>query len=232
MNEPLRRKAADQTSLRGPAWRLPALFLSLLLFSVPSFPSPATEPDDGFDPERIIGVWIRTQRAEDDALRRAAIEEITQSMSFVVRGLARAVMTRSIRPAKRYVIRPAEVGLSIRPDDEAPVTALLYGQLDPDPDARVRSRPLTDGFVQNWWAGGEPRDGNGNADGTHNEDGDGEEDGNHGTTTWRLDTNDGLLRVTVTVHDERFPHPLVYTTTYRRSEETGSDRAGLPPNGR
>lgn len=164
---------------------------------------------DAFDPERITGVWIRTRRSEDDALRRAAIEKVTQPMSFAIRGLARAVMTRSIRPAERYVIRPAEVGLSIRADDEEPVTALLNGRLDPDPDARVRSRLLADGFIQTWQEG-------------RGEVGDGDGDGNHGTTTWRVDANDGLLGVTVTVHDERFPHPLVYTTTYRRSDDAGS----------
>lgn len=217
MNEPLHR-ARDLA---------PLPFLSLLLLL--SVPGSAIASAETFDPERLTGVWIRTQRSEDDARRRAAVEELTQPMSFVIRGLARAVMTRSIRPAERYVIRPAEVGLSLRADDEAPETALLNGQPDPDPDASVTSRLLADGFVQTWRAGREQaRDGSGA--GARNEDDDGE--ASHGTTTWRLDENDELLRVTVTVHDDRFPHPLVYTTTYRRSEGKGSDRAGLSPDAR
>jgi len=228
MKQTFRRTPADRASLRESARRPPALLLHLLVVLLPTFPSFAAEPVT-FDPDRLTGVWIRTQRSEDDARRRGAIEEITQPMSFVVRGLARAVMTRSIRPAERYVIREAEVGLSIRADDEAPVTALLNGQLDHDPEARVRSRPLADGFVQTWQAG---RDGgrDGGGAGARSQDEDGE--ASHGTTTWRLDANDGLLRVTVTVHDERFPHPLVYTTTYRRSEGSDSDRAGLAPDAR
>ena len=194
----------DQTPLLEPAYRRPALipfFLLLLLAST-------TASAEAFEPERITGVWIRSQRSEDDARRRAAIEEITQPMSFFIRGLARTVMKRSIRPAERYVIRAADIGLSIRAEDEAPETALLNGELDSDPDATVRSRPLADGFVQTWQARREEsRD----------------EDVNRGTTTWRLDANDELLRVTVTVHDERFPHPLRYTTTYRRSDDPGTD---------
>jgi len=215
---------------------MPVLVLSFLLFSLglqgfAAFPVSTAAAAEPFDPERLAGVWVRTQRSEDEALRRAAIEQLTQPMSFVVRGLARAIMTRSIRPAERYVIRPAEVGLSIRADDEAPVTALLNGQLDHDPDARVRSRPLRDGFIQTWRAGREQdRDGSGAGTGAGNEGEDGE--ASDGTTTWRLDAKDELLRVTVTVYDPRFPHPLVYTTTYRRLEGTDSDRAGLSPDAR
>lgn len=151
----------------------------------------------------LIGDWIRIEHDADDARRTEAIERSTAELPALIRGIARGLMSRSTRPARRYAIRAAEPGLSIRADDEAPVVARLDGKPDPDPSADVWSRALSDGFEQIWR----------------------KDESTHGRTRWRLLPDPPQLVVGTRVEDGRFSAPLVFETRYRRLAAIGGPAA-------
>lgn len=150
----------------------------------------------------LVGVWLRVEAEADDARRHEAIERATAEMSALIRPVARGMMRRSVRPATRYEIRPGEPGLSIRADDDEPVTARLDGELDRDPEAVVRSHATADGFEQIWRT----------------------DDSTHGRTRWQLAEETRRLVVTTRVEDSRFTAPLVYATRYERLARVDEDR--------
>lgn len=147
----------------------------------------------------LVGVWLRVDSEADDARRREAIERATADMSALIRPVARGMMRRSVRPAARYEILPSDPGLSIRADDDEPVTARLDGALDRDPEAEVRSHPIDDGFEQIWRT----------------------DDSTHGRTRWQLVEGTRRLVVTTHIEDSRFSAPLVYAARYERAARPG-----------
>ena len=154
----------------------------------------------------LAGEWVRTDLASDDAARDAAIEQVTGEMSFLVRGIARAVMSRAMAPAERILIEDIPGGLRLRLGVDAPLERPLSSPPSAAEDG-VTSTRTSAGFEESW---------------RHDES-------THGTTRWALSPDGSKLAVTALVVDGRFSGPLEYTTHYRRVYS--GPPLGTPPAG-
>ena len=149
------------------------------------------------------GVWVRSDRQRDDLARAAEIDRATQGLPLLVRGIARVVIRRSMRPPERYVIRVDGEGLQIAADDD-PEAVFRPGPEAAEVasgDETVTTR-IAAGVPEKAWRHGE---------------------NTHGSTRWRLlaGDDDEILTVEEEVHDRRMGVPLDIRTRYRRQPVAG-----------
>jgi hypothetical protein len=173
-------------ALRG---RLLAV-LAGLAAALSAMPAPITASElDGF-----AGTWVRSHRERDDAAREAEIVRVTEAMSFPLRGIARSMMRRRIRPHERYEIGKNGEGAWIRDADGevTPVDGRPHIEQD---GSEVTARFTVEGAIEQSWK--------------HEE--------SHGVTVWRLADGGDRLVVSETIYNSNFEGPMRYVTTYQRA---------------
>ena len=165
----------------------------LLLLIALGVPSAAAADADALD--RYEGAWLRVETERDDAARHAAIDRATESMSFMFRGFARAVMRQRMQPVDEYVVEQSgETGV-IRSNlgEEYPLDGQPRGGSEAD---TVISRVENGRIHQSWRHGAE----------------------SYGDTYWNLGDSGERLVITERVHDAHFDGPIEFSTTYQRVE--------------
>jgi hypothetical protein len=147
------------------------------------------------DLDGFTGAWVRTERERDDAAREAEIVRVTERMSFAIRGFARGMMRRRIRPEERYEIAKNSEGAWIR-DDEGDVIR-IDGRTHATGTGEESTCRLTDEreIEESWKHGAE----------------------SHGVTVWRLADGGGRLVVSETIYNSNFEGPIEFSTTYERA---------------
>ena len=146
--------------------------------------------------EPLVGYWVIDRPQAEEAAMQAEIERATADMSFVFRGVARAIMTRGMEPEPRFAIHLEGGDLFIGWGDDAPERVDLSGEAQVNEDAVLRSG-VVDGALERAWR--------------HDEE-------THGVSRWVVSEGGDWLVIHQTLHNPRFTDVVRYAISYRRGD--------------
>ena len=152
----------------------------------------------GADPrvQSLAGYWVLDRPAAEEAAMTAEIERATAEMSFVFRGVARAIMKRGMEPAPHFGIHLDGGDLFIDWGDDALERVDLSGEAQVNDDAVLRSG-VVEGALERAWR--------------HDEE-------THGVSRWVVSDAGDRLVIHQVLYNPRFAGPVRYAISYRRSE--------------
>ena len=149
------------------------------------------------EPTDLQGTWLFDEASEGRDVGAAAIDQLADEFSPLIRGIARRRMTKAVEIRTRYTIDVAPPGITISSDENPTgwTTDLAGTPLD------VKTSRGEFVTITRTWADGGLK--------TH-------ASAERGTTAFRFEVVGDRPKLHVSVDNDRRPRPLTYALVYRR----------------